>query len=541
MTNKEIASCFHELAMLMELYDENPFKIRSYDNAYLAIRKMDRPLLDQSKEEWGKIKGIGSAIQDKLYELKEKGSFTALEEYRQKTPDGIRQMLRIKGLGPKKVRTIWKELEIETPGELAYACEENRLVVLKGFGEKIQEEIRKNILFFNESSSYFLFSTLQREAEELLQLLRKLHPDDQFEISGDLRRGMPTLERINFITTAKEISCPELLKPSGKAGYFYKETIPVSILHTTKQEFYFDLLKSTGGSKVFFEHFISKVSLNTANSERDLFGRNQLNYIPAECRDLDHFDHIDFTQLIDEQSIYGVIHNHSTYSDGMYDVESMAQECIRLGYQYLVMSDHSRSAFYANGLSIERVEQQWREIDELNVKLAPFKIFKSIESDILNDGSLDYPDEVLKGFDLVIASVHSNLKMDEEKAMMRLLRAVENPHTRILGHLTGRLLLSRAGYPVDHKKIIDACAMHQVAIELNANPQRLDMDWSWIPYAMEKNVLISINPDAHNLKGISDIRYGVLTARKGGLTKNNCLNNKQISEFQFWISQKTSF
>lgn len=536
MTNKEIASSFHELAMLMELYEENPFKIRSYENAYLAIRKMDQPLLEQTKEEWSRIKGIGSAIQEKLLELKEKGSFKVLEDYKEKTPDGIRQMLRIKGLGPKKVRAIWRELEIESPGELAYACEENRLIVLKGFGEKIQEEIRKNISFFNESSTYYLFSVLEREANELLPLLRELNADDQFELSGEMRRGMPTLEQMEIITTAKDFLCPDLLKKLKQERYVYKENFPVYIHSAGLDEYYFEKLKSTGGSQTFHDNYISKIFIQTANSEQELFEKNHLNYIAPECRDLDRFDQLRNDELIDEQSIYGVIHNHSTYSDGMYDIEAMAKECIRLGYKYLVMSDHSRSAFYANGLSIERVEQQWREIDELNIKLSPFKIFKSIESDILNDGSLDYPDEVLNGFDLVIASIHSNLKMDEEKAMMRLIRAIENPHTKILGHLTGRLLLSRAGYPVDHQKIIDACASNGVAIELNANPQRLDIDWTWIPYAMEKNVLVSINPDAHNLRGISDIRYGLIVARKAGLTKNNCLNNKHISEFQSWIS-----
>lgn len=537
MTNREIASCFHELAMLMELYEENPFKIRSYENAYLAIRKMDQSLLDQTKEEWSKIKGIGSAIQDKLMELKESGSFKVLEEYRSKTPEGIRQMLRIKGLGPKKVRSIWNDLQIESPGELAYACEENRLLVLKGFGQKIQEEIRKNISFFEQNNSFFLFSVLEKEAIELLQSLRELNPNDRFDFAGELRRGMPTLERVDIVTCCEKLVCPDTLVKTEQGTYKFKEFYPVAIHAIPKEEYEFELLRCTGGSEQFQEEYISKISIVKSNSEKELFALNNLKYIPAECRDLSNFKQLDSSNLINEESIYGVIHNHSTYSDGIYDIESMANECIRLGYEYLVMSDHSKSAFYANGLSIERVEQQWREIDLLNEKLSPFKIFKSIESDILNDGSLDYPDEVLQGFDLVIASIHSNLKMDKEKAMMRLTKAIENPHTKILGHLTGRLLLSRAAYPVDHERIIDLCSAHKVAIELNANPQRLDIDWKWIPYAMDKNVLISINPDAHNLKGISDIHYGVISARKGGLTKNYCLNNKRIAEFKSWISR----
>jgi len=222
------------------------------------------------------------------------------------------------------------------------------------------------------------------------------------------------------------------------------------------------------------------------------------------------------------------VHSHSTYSDGIHTLRQMAEAARDKGYEYLAISDHSKTAVYAGGLSVDRVKEQWAEIDQLNEELAPFRIYKSIESDILTDGSLDYDDEILAGFDLVIASVHSGLNMDEEKATQRLLTAIKNPHTTVLGHPTGRLLLSRAGYPVDHKRIIDACAEHQVVIELNANPYRLDIDWTWIPYAVQKGVQISINPDAHAMGGIDDIKYGVLAARKGGLTANGCWNSKKL-------------
>ncbi|RMG76580.1 MAG: PHP domain-containing protein, partial [Bacteroidetes bacterium] len=228
---------------------------------------------------------------------------------------------------------------------------------------------------------------------------------------------------------------------------------------------------------------------------------------------------------------------HSTYSDGVNSIREMAEYARDLGYQYLVMSDHSKSAFYANGLKEDRLRRQWDEIDALNRELAPFTIFKSIESDILSNGDLDYEPDILAQFDLVIASVHSNLRMDKEKATRRLLAAIENPHTTILGHPTGRLLLSREGYPIDHQLIIDACAEHGVAIELNANPYRLDLDWSWIPYAIEKGVLISINPDAHSTAGIHDIHFGVLSARKGGLSKAACLNAKDLDAFKLYLKK----
>ena len=216
----------------------------------------------------------------------------------------------------------------------------------------------------------------------------------------------------------------------------------------------------------------------------------------------------------------------------------MAKACIEQGFEYLVISDHSKSAFYANGLSEERLREQHRYIDELNLQFAPFHIFKSIESDILNDGNLDYSDQILKTFDLVIASVHSNLKMTEEKAMNRLLRAIENPHTRILGHPTGRLLLSRPGYPVDHQRLIEACAEHKVVIELNAHPRRLDLDWRWIDYALQKNVLISIDPDAHSVTGYHDIHYGVLAAQKGGLRAEQNLSSFSLEQMKEFVSKK---
>jgi DNA polymerase (family 10) len=242
--------------------------------------------------------------------------------------------------------------------------------------------------------------------------------------------------------------------------------------------------------------------------------------------------------VIQPGDVRAVIHSHSTWSDGSNTLEEMADACIQKGFEYLVISDHSKSAFYANGLKEDRIKEQHAQIEELNKKLAPFTIFKSIECDILNDGSLDYSNDILSTFDLVIASVHSNLKMSEEKAMGRLLRAIENPYTTILGHLTGRLLLSRPGYPVDHKRIIDACVKNKVVIELNAHPRRLDMDWRWIAYALDQGAMISIDPDAHSIEGYDVIRYGVLAAQKAGVTKADNLSSLGLEEFKSWLASK---
>ena len=244
--------------------------------------------------------------------------------------------------------------------------------------------------------------------------------------------------------------------------------------------------------------------------------------------------------IIQPSDIRGIIHSHSTWSDGSHTIEEMARACIEKGYEYLVISDHSKSAAYAQGLTEDRVLEQHRQIDDLNRQLAPFRIFKSIESDILGDGSLDYDEDILASFDLVIASIHSNLKMTEEKAMARLLKAITNPYTRILGHLTGRLLLSRPGYPVDYRTIIDACTAHHVVIEINANPRRLDMDWEWIDYATSKNVLLSIDPDAHDIREYDNCRYGVLAAQKGALQKHQNLSSYSLNQFEAFLSSKGS-
>jgi DNA polymerase (family 10) len=266
-----------------------------------------------------------------------------------------------------------------------------------------------------------------------------------------------------------------------------------------------------------------------------------INFIPTFLREdpsiIEDAKNTRFDEIISTDQIKGIIHSHSNWSDGSNTIEEMALACIAQGFEYLVISDHSKSAFYANGLNEERIKAQHQYIDELNKKLAPFKIFKSIESDILNDGALDYSDNLLSTFDMVIASVHSNLKMSEEKAMSRLLTAIENPYTTVLGHPTGRLLLSRKGYPIDHEKIIDACIANDVVIEINAHPRRLDLDWTWIKIAQEKGAILSINPDAHHIDGYHDVKYGVLAAQKGGLKKQNNLSSYSLQEIESYLNR----
>ncbi len=554
MTNKEIAQAFDQLANLMELHDEPVFKIRSYQNAYVTLRKLDRPLAEMSPAEMKEIKGIGDAISLKIKELLAGGKMAALESYRAKTPPGVCEMLGIRGFGPKKVQQLWKELGVETVGELLYACNENRLVELKGFGQKTQEDLRQKLEFHLRSRDKFHWATLEAEAGFLLPAIAGKLPGAKISTVGEYRRRCPVLTRLDVLVGfdgdfSKTIFDGELLsfeKTDGGAslGRIVDSGTPVAIHACRPEEFGSKLFQLTAAPdflKAFLEENPGADFKNLAD-EKLVFDRAALPFIEPELREtgevLKTAKAGRLPQLIEEQQVRGILHAHSTWSDGIAPLREMAAACRDLGYEYLGITDHSQSAFYANGLKPERVEAQWAEVDALNRELAPFKIFKGIESDILNDGSLDYAAEMLAGFDFVIASVHSNLKMDLEKATARLIKAIENPATTILGHPTGRILLAREGYPIDHQKVIDACAANGVAIELNASPYRLDLDWNWIAHAREKGVMISINPDAHNLAGIHDVRFGVMAARKGALTAAGCLNAMGLAAFEAFLGIK---
>ena len=544
MTNKEIARQFNTLAKIMELHGENPFKIRSYSSAYNTIRRLPQQVVEMNREELLDIKGIGKNIADKIEELKMTGQIATLQRFMDQTPPGIVQLLGIKGLGAKKIIAVWKDLGVESPGELLYACEENRLIDLKGFGEKTQQDLHDKLVYFFDAQGKYLFGHIEEEMNELLSLIRENWPDEQVNFVGDFRRQMPIVEEVRILSTLdkKEVEgFVDSLEGSNLEDEVrsYQGTI-VHFESCDPQDFYRQLFEGSASSD-FLEVWTERYDSDHNVPDEELMKAHAIQYIPPEARETSSVISLAeqrSLELIEPHHVKGVIHSHTTYSDGANTIEEMASASHQQGYEYILITDHSKSAFYASGLREEEILRQHEEIDLLNEKLDDFRIFKGIESDILYDGNLDYEDDVLEQFDVIIASVHSNLKMDQAKATQRVITAVANPHTRILGHPTGRLLLSRAGYPIDHMAVIDACAEYNVAIELNANPYRLDLDWSWIPYAVEKNVLISINPDAHNINGISDIKYGVSAARKALLQPSSCLNTFFIDEFVQWIKRK---
>lgn len=551
LSNKEVSGYFKTLAALLELHGESDFRTKSYTNAAFQLGRLPEPVMTVSPEVLEKLPGVGKGIAAKILELRETGSMAQLEELVQKTPPGLLEVLRIKGLGGKKVREIWTQLGIESVGELLYACYENRLAKLKGFGEKTQQSVIQSIEYYQNNLGKFHYAAVADYAGAILDHLRQVTGSELVSLTGDIRRHCNVIDSLDIIAArsagvAKHIEAiPELIVEENTSEAISGKTahdLRFRVLIVEDADYALQLFTTTGCAE-HVAQVLEKAGAGPFADEQAIYAAAGMPYRLPELREVfgeekalggEVLSNLG-AGLVEPGDICGVVHNHSTWSDGKHTIAEMAEACRQLGYTYLVMSDHSRSAFYAGGLTEEQIIAQHKEIDALNAKLTDLHVYKSIECDILFDGQLDYSDEVLKTFDLVIVSVHQHLKMDIDKATSRLLKAIEHPYTRILGHMTGRLLLSRPGYPVHHKTIIDACAANGVAIEINANPYRLDIDHTWIPYAMDRGVLISINPDAHSTEGIKDIRWGVVSARKGGLTKAFTLNAKTKMEFDAWI------
>ena len=554
MDNYQIAENFSLLSKLMDIHGENSFKAKTYAIAAYHVENLPEQLSNTPVEKISSIKGIGESTGKKIIELLETGELNVLKEMINKTPPGVIELLNIKGIGPKKIHTIWKEMEIESVGELLYACQENRLKLYKGFGEKTQQNIIDTIEYYLHNKGSYLYNQVEAVVPQIVSYLERLFLPENVFITGAYKRQVEIIDELEFVINStnelikpKFVSAnpPELLE-ENPGTLLYKLLNGLRLRLYTGTDHVQERLFITTGSPEFTTAFTKQfpdVDFNkiTGADDTPVFSQANISYIPPFAREcesiIEKYKTTTLPKLIQPGDIKGIIHSHSNWSDGSYTIEDMAKAAIEKGFEYLVLSDHSKSAFYAQGLSEEKIAAQHQYINELNARLNGFKIFKSIESDILNDGNLDYSNSILSTFDLVIASVHSNLKMAEEKAMMRLLNAIENPYTTILGHMTGRLLLSRKGYPVDHKKIIDACAANHVAIELNAHPSRLDIDWRHIAYALEKNVLISIDPDAHTIEGFDDIRYGVLAAQKALVTKEQNLSSFGLKEFEAYLSK----
>lgn len=555
MTNDLIAEKLKWFADLSELHDGNPFKIKSYAAAAFRIDRLPEQLSGKSIDELTKVEGVGKSVAANVYQILTTGTFSELKDLEYNTPVGVQQLFSVKGIGAKKIAFIWKQLGIENIGELLYACNENRLAQAKGFGTKTQESVKKSIEFIFANTNKFHYAKVEKLAQDLITVLQTFDGAIQTSLTGAIRRKCEIIDEIEIciaidgdenelaVFVAETLNINEIDVTPTTILFKINNAIPIVIHFCEESDFAYTLFSTTASAShlVLFNNEQKNIQTNT-NSEKEIYASIGLAYIEPEMREGNNevllAKNNTLPKLIELTDLKGILHNHSSYSDGQNTLAEMANYCKQLGYEYLGICDHSKAAQYAGGLKEEDIIKQHAEIETLNQQLFPFKIFKGIECDILGDGNLDYTNDVLASFDFTVASIHSNLKMTEEKAMSRLLKAIENPYTTILGHPTGRLLLMREGYPVNHKKIIDACADNGVVIEINAHPYRLDLDWRHIDYAINKGVKLSINPDAHHTEGYHDMYYGVCVARKGGLYKDMCFNALTRDEINTYFTKR---
>ena len=547
MENDELVDSLELLVKLWDVHGVNEFKAKNLSFAVRGLDKFPGKINQLTTDEFLLIPGVGKVIVQLIYQLAQTGTCQELEEIVEKTPAGILDLLKIKGLGAKKVRAIWQELNVSNFEDLNTACQNGQIEKLKGFGSAIQSSIQSQIIYIQENRKKLRLDKAIFLSDRILAMLQVTF--DKIAISGELRRNCEVITSLVFVIETDNIfgSQSEISELKGFAedlqasspftwrGFFEDHLIPIEIHLVDESEFVSALFQHSAHenhleSIDFYNQFQGK----TLFTEESIYQALNKPYILPEMREgLQEFEwagqHKN-TDLIEEQDLQGCLHNHSVYSDGKNTLQEMAEACRSLGLHYFGIADHSQYAAYAGGLKEEDVYRQHEEIDRLNSLWSDFTILKGIEADILPDGSLDYNDHILSQFDYVVASVHANLTMDLDKAMDRLIRAIENPYTSILGHPTGRLLLSRPGYPLNTHKILDACLANGVSIELNASPYRLDLDWRHIYAAMDKGVFVSINPDAHKIEGLKDMTYGVKVGRKGGLLKALTLNALPLND-----------
>ena len=569
LTKETIIQILEEIATLLELTGENPFKSRAYQNAARNLEKSEVDFDELVKENrLTEIEGIGEAISKKLTELIQTGKLEYYEKLKDSVPPGHLEMLKIPGLGPKKIHALYEQLGVKDVGELEYACLENRLVDLKGFGEKTQDNILAGIAKLKVYKERRLYAEVAVEAEALLEYLKRDKSILSISIAGSLRRGNETVKDIDILAASKNpeklgghftsYERIETVTASGetKVSVVLKSGINADLRIVTSAEYPYALHHFTGSK----EHntamrgrakdmglkmneyglFRGEKNIKCANEE-ELFATLKLQFIEPELREnmgeIQAAEKNELPKLVEEKDVRGIFHVHTNFSDGGETLENMARAAREMGLQYIGISDHSRSAYYAGGLQIEDIKKQHELIDKLNKKLKPFHIFKGIEADILPDGSLDYDEKTLARFDFVIAAVHSNFNMPAREMTARLKKALQNKYATMLAHPTGRLLLSREPYAVNLEEVIDTAAKFGKAVELNANAHRLDLDWRHCIYAKRKGVKIAINPDAHQIAGLRDVSFGVKIARKGWLSSEDCLNCMSLVRMKEYLAR----
>ncbi|HOP73549.1 MAG TPA: DNA polymerase/3'-5' exonuclease PolX [Bacillota bacterium] len=570
MDKQELVQILNEIGLLLELKGENPFKIKAY---YQAARTLDaltddlETLIREGRV--GELPGFGEALVQKVDEWYRTGTVQYYENLKADIPPGLIDMLRVPGLGAKKVSVLYQTLGIAGLDQLEAACRENRLVALSGFGAKTQLKILAGIEFIKEHSREFLLADAWQQAISLLQMLTEEPDVVQVEIAGSLRRFKETVKDIDLVASSEH---PESLirrfsrytgiqhvVSSGptKVSVILESGLGCDLRVVAPCEFVHTLQHFTGskehntalrhrakewGYKVNEYGLFRGDTPEYCETEAEIYQKLGLEWIPPELREdrgeIEAAHQGRLPKLIEPEDLLGIFHMHTNASDGTASLRQMVEQAIAMGYSYLGIADHSQSAVYAHGLTPERLVRQFEEIDRLNAEYPGFKIFKGIEADILPDGRLDYDDELLAQCDFVIGSIHSRFKMDKAEMTSRVLRAMENPYLTILGHPTGRILLQRPEYPLDMDAVLAQAARCGVILEFNANPNRLDLDWRWCRKAKELGVLISINPDAHSTRDLNLARLYLMVARKGWLEKTDVFNTRSAVEVESYFKNR---
>ena len=570
MITARIAADFvAEYATLLELSGASPFRVRAYANAVRALETLTSPLDERlASGTLTEIKGIGDSVAELVAELADTGTAQAYEKLRAATPEGLLDMLRVPGLGPRKIVAIRKALGIETLDALEQACRNGQLAALKGFGSKTQATILKGVEFIRAHEGHCRVDSAYQSAQSLLAALRS-HAQ-RFAVAGELRRARETVQQLDFVistadaeaATAAFISHPDIAEVLAPGAGFDLSSAEGRLssglqanLHVVSDDAFSAALHCYTGSEEHRAALCAKAAERglvlderglwrgderiECADEAALFAALGLAYIPPELREnqgeIEAAAADALPELVTVADMRGLLHVHSTYSDGADSLETMARAVRERGFEYMGIADHSQAAAYAGGLRVEEVQRQWEEIDRLNEELAPFHIFKGIESDILSDGSLDYDDDLLAQFDFVVASVHSQFNLSRDAMTARIVRAIEHPATTIVGHPTGRLLLNREGYAVDIDSIIEAAARCGVALEINAHPSRLDLDWRHVKKARDRGVQIAVNTDAHSVAGLDHLGYGIGIARKGWLCAADIPNALSREAIAAWF------
>ncbi|HZZ80439.1 MAG TPA: DNA polymerase/3'-5' exonuclease PolX [Gemmataceae bacterium] len=568
MDKAEVAAILEEIALLLELQGENPFRANAYAKAGRTIAQLEQNLDEIVKAgTLSDIPGIGATLRDKITLLVTTGSLPFYDDLKAKTPAGWLQMLRLPGMGPKKVKLLSDSLGIDDLTKLKAGCEAGTVAKLKGFGEKTQKNILEGLLFLDQMGARIRLDQALAIAEFLIESLRPIAGIKRMELCGSVRRRRETIKDIDILVSSDKpapimeafVKLPIVKKVIGHGETKSSITVEVSDSHTrpvlinadlrvvSDKQFPFALTYFTGSKEhnirlrqrsIDYGYKLNEYDLAGCKAkirdEHDLYKALDLDFIPPELREdtgeIDSAALHTLPHLMEYKDLQGVFHNHTTASDGTASLEQMAEAARNLGFKYLGIADHSQSLNIANGLSVARVKQQQKEIDALNAKLKGLHIFKGTECDILPDGSLDFDDKTLASFDYVVASVHTHFNLPLEEMTARIVKAIQHPRVTMLGHATGRLLLRRDGYKVDLDAVLHAAAKAGTMIEINANPNRLDLDWIHCKRAKALGVKLVINPDAHSTDDLAVTRFGVDVARRGWLEKKDVFNTLTLDD-----------